>query len=166
MGQFDNEVKIKNINYIGTITLYPSGKIKSGVLAYDTYINKIAKFKEKTLISFYENGNIESGTLAEDSGFTVKNEDIWISKGSSVSFYENGVLKSGKLYTDQEIQGYPVRGKKQVEFYESGILKSCDLQNDVNALKNNPKLRNYGYKFEGGEYIEFDENGKIIKIQE
>jgi antitoxin component YwqK of YwqJK toxin-antitoxin module len=91
---------------------------------------------------YYDNGQLESTGLYSISKWTNTShkDKEW------KYFYENGVLKEKGSYKAEEIDKDFKVGKWQ-EFYENGKLKTIS-----NYLNN--KLE--------GDYIEYDENGRVI----
>ena len=79
-------------------------------------------------------------------------------------FYYNGKLAQAWLGRDEKIQGIPCMkasfwtevfgSSARVLFYENGRLKQCKLAEDLTIQKQ---------KFEKGDVIYFDPNGKLIK---
>lgn len=127
-------------------TYYENGKIQQEGNLTLNYI-KGDNFKNDLLVGvwkfYYDNGQLESTGLYSINKWTNTShkDKEW------KYFYKNGILKEKGNYKAEEISNDFKVGKWQ-EFYENGKLKT------INNYLNN-KLE--------GDYIEYDENGRVIK---
>ncbi|MAF90432.1 MAG: hypothetical protein CL674_04100 [Bdellovibrionaceae bacterium] len=139
-----------------SIELYPSGKIKAGILAYENFDHqKISLLSsdgvQYSKVKFYENSSIAELDAARVLAVTDKH--LYFSDGkTSVQFHENAVLKKVKLSSGSSLKYANGRllFRGWAEFYDNFHPKKVFVSMDFKY-----RVQNKNLLFSGGNQVEF-----------
>jgi hypothetical protein len=143
--------------------LYENGRLKQTILArQDTFTGQC--LPAGTRITLTLQGALDWCELPTDmqiQGILCKGEGVG---GWQMAFYPNGKLKLAWLAHDQEIQGFPCMeasygadvggGDVGIHFHDNGNLARCKLAKVFTVA---------GHKFNKGEHVNLDREGKLVE---
>lgn len=154
----------------GTVPkLNDNGKVISGTLANDTYLNLPGGingigFKAGTVVKFNDMGKVISGTLSHDTFLNTGDmSGIGFKAGTVAIFNSKGKVINGTLLhlTYLNLPG----GIKGIGFKEGTLVTFNDMGKVINGTLSNDIYLNSpgnGINLKAGTNVTFNENGKVI----